>query len=146
MPFFLLVLCLLGFGAVMSLSASSVYATQFYGDPTYFFKRYLLFAFLSIALTVPFVLCAKPAFWRGFGVLLYAATILLLVLVLLIGTVGGGAQRWLVLGPITIQPSELAKTALVLMLALALSKHENSVLSTKRRVAVFVTACCCRVA
>ena len=132
-PFLLLVLCLLGFGAVMSLSASAVYATQLYGDATYFFKRYLLFALLSVALSVPFVLCARPAFWRGFGVLLYALSICLLVLVLLIGTVGGGAQRWLVLGPITVQPSELAKTALVLTLALSMSKHEKRILSTKRR-------------
>ncbi len=132
-PFLILVLCLLVFGAVMSFSASAVYATQFYGDATYFFKRYLLFTVLSAALTVPFVLCAKPAFWRGFGVLLYAASLFLLVLVLLIGTVGGGAQRWLVLGPITIQPSELAKTALVLVLALAMSKHEKEILSTKPR-------------
>ena len=132
-PFLLLVLCLLGFGAVMSLSASAVYATQLYGDATYFFKRYLLFALLSVALSVPFVLCARPAFWRGFGVLLYALSLFLLVLVLLIGTVGGGAQRWLVLGPITVQPSELAKTALVLVLALAMSKHEKSILSTKHR-------------
>ncbi len=56
---------------------------------------------------------------------------------LLIGTVGGGAQRWLVLGPITIQPSELAKTALVLMLALSMSKHEKSVLSTRAHGGAF---------
>ena len=132
-PFLLLVLCLLGFGAVMSLSASAVYATQFYGDATYFFKRYLLFALLSCGLAVPFVLCARPALWRGFGVLLYGASLFLLVLVLLIGTVGGGAQRWLVLGPVTVQPSELAKTALVLMLALVMSKHEKSISCVKRR-------------
>lgn len=133
LPFLLLVLCLLGFGAVMSLSASSVYATQFYGDATYFFKRYVIFALISALLTTPFVLCARPAFWRGFGVLLYGASLFLLVLVLLIGTVGGGAQRWLVLGPITVQPSELAKTALVLVLALAMSKHEKEILSVRRR-------------
>ncbi len=132
-PFLLLVFCLLAFGAVMSLSASAVYATQLYGDATYFFKRYLLFALLAGAATVPFVLCARPAFWRGFGVMLYAASLFLLVLVLLIGTVGGGAQRWLVLGPITVQPSELAKTALVLVLALTMSKHEKEILSTKHR-------------
>ncbi len=128
----LLVLFLLIFGAVMSYSASAVYGEQFYGDSTYFFKRYLLFALLSVALTVPFVLCAKPAFWRLFGVLLYGASIFLLVLVLLIGTVGGGARRWLVLGPLTVQPSEIAKLALVLMLALVLSKHEDKVCSPKR--------------
>lgn len=135
--YLLLVCVLLGFGAVMSFSASAAYATQFYGDSAYFFKRYLLFAALSVLVTAPFVLCAKPAFWRLAGVALYAFSVFLLVLVLLIGTVGGGAQRWLVLGPITIQPSELAKTALVLMLALSMSKHEKSILSARPHAGAF---------
>ena len=54
--YLLLVLILLVFGAVMSFSASSVYGQQFYGDSAYFFKRYLLFAVLSMVLTAPFVL------------------------------------------------------------------------------------------
>ena len=136
--YLLLVLILLVFGAVMSFSASAVYGQQFYGDSAYFFKRYLLFAVLSIALTAPFVLCAKPAFWRLCGVALYGVSIFLLALVLLIGTVGGGAQRWLVLGPITIQPSELAKTALIMMLALSMSKHEKKILSKRERKGAFL--------
>lgn len=132
-----LVCLLLVLGAVMSFSASAVYATQFYGDSAYFFKRYVLFAVLSVAAVFPLVLCAKPAFWRLAGVGLYALSVLLLILVLLIGTVGGGAQRWLVLGPITIQPSELAKTALVLMLALSMSKYERQILSDRPRGGAF---------
>ena len=89
--YLLLVCVLLFFGAVMSFSASAVYAEQFYGDSTYFFKRYLIFAILSAACTAPFVLCTKPAFWRLAGVGLYAISVFLLILVLLIGTVGGGA-------------------------------------------------------
>ncbi len=127
-----LVVCMLVFGAAMSYSASAVYGQQFYGDSTYFFKRYVLFAILSVLATVPCVLFAKPAFWRAFGVVLYGVSLFLLVLVLLIGTVGGGAQRWLVLGPLTIQPSEIAKLALVLVLALVLSRHEQKVVSKKR--------------
>lgn len=128
-----LVFCMLVFGAAMSYSASAVYGLQFYGDSTYFFKRYLVFAAVSVLVTVPCVLFVKPAFWRVFGVCLYGISLFLLVLVLLIGTVGGGAQRWLVLGPLTIQPSEIAKLALVLMLALVLSRHEEKVVSKKRR-------------
>ncbi|MBR7181924.1 MAG: FtsW/RodA/SpoVE family cell cycle protein, partial [Clostridia bacterium] len=135
--FLLLVLCLLVCGTVMSYSASSVYGEQFYGDSTYFLRRYLLFAVLSVAITAPVVLFAKPHFFRVFGVGLYAVSIFLLVLVLLIGTVGGGAQRWLVLGPLTIQPSEVAKLGLVMMLALALSKHEDRILSLKPRGGAF---------
>ena len=129
--FLLCVLLMLVLGAVMSYSASAVYGAQFYGDSLYFLKRYVLFALLSIGATVPFVLCATPYFWRAFGVLLYAASLFLLMLVLVIGTVGGGAQRWLVIGPITIQPSEVTKLALILILALVMSKHEDKISSTK---------------
>lgn len=132
-PVFLcLLLTALVFGAAVSFSASSVYAQEFYGDKLYFFRRYVAFALLSLGVTALFVWRATPEFWRGFGVFLYAGAVFLLVLVLLIGTVGGGARRWLVLGPLTVQPSEIAKPALVLILALVLTRHEKEVTSQKR--------------
>ena len=130
--FLVLVLLMLTAGAVMSFSASAVYGEQFYGDSTYFLKRYVLFAVLAVLLCVPMVMMAKPHFFRVLAVVLYVTSVFLLVLVLLIGTVGGGAQRWLVLGPLTLQPSEVAKLGLVMMLALTLSKHEKQVLSTRK--------------
>lgn len=132
LPFLFLLLLMLSFGALMSYSASTVYGQQFYGDGFYFLKRYLLFAALSAILTAPFILMTAPSFWRGFAVMLYASSVALLVLVLLIGTVGGGAQRWLVIGPLTVQPSEIAKLALILMLALVLTKHEGRVHSKRK--------------
>lgn len=132
-PVFLcLIFTALIFGAAVSYSASSVYGQQFYNDSAYFFKRYVAFALLSLAVTALFVARATPDFWRGFGLFLYAGAVFLLILVLLIGTVGGGAKRWLVLGPITVQPSEIAKPALVMMLALVLTKYEDKVTSKKR--------------
>mgnify|MGYP002737943759 CR=1 FL=1 len=56
-------------------------------------------------------------FWRGIAVPAYLASIGLLVLVDLIGSVGMGAQRWIDIGPIQLQPSELAKISLVILLA-----------------------------
>lgn len=132
MWFMLLVFMLLSFGAVMSYSASSVYAEQYYGDSTYFLWRYILFALIGIAGTVPFVLFARPWFWRLFGVCAYAISVILLLLVLLIGQEGGGAQRWIVIGPVTLQPSEIAKMSVVLTLALFLSKHEKKVTSDQK--------------
>lgn len=141
-PFLCLVLALLCFGAVMSFSASAVYAERVYGDSGYFFWRYVAFAILSALLSIPFVLFTKPAFWRVFAVLLYGMAVFLLLLVLLIGTVGGGAKRWLVLGPLTIQPSEVAKLALVLLLAHVLSKHEARVLAPSRAGGAFRFGVC----
>ena len=112
MWFMLIVLALLCFGAVMSFSASAVYAEQRYGNSTYFLWRYILFAVIAIIGTVPFIMYARPWFWRLFGVCSYAVSVILLLLVLLIGSEGGGAQRWIAIGPITIQPSEVAKMSI----------------------------------
>lgn len=56
-------------------------------------------------------------FWRGVSVFTYVLCLLLLVAVELIGDIGMGAQRWIDIGPVQIQPSELMKIALVLVLA-----------------------------
>ena len=56
-------------------------------------------------------------FWRGISVPAYVCCFLLLVAVELVGEIGMGAQRWIDIGPIRLQPSELMKISLVLLLA-----------------------------
>lgn len=121
------------FGALMNYSASAVYAEQLYGDRTYFLIRYIVFAVISAAIGFFFIKNATIGFWRFFVRIIYGAAIAMLLLVLVIGTVGGGAQRWLKLGPLTIQPSEVAKTAVVMMLAKYLSDHREQVTSTQKK-------------
>jgi rod shape determining protein RodA len=53
---------------------------------------------------------------------IYTVTLLLLILVIFFGKMGGGAQRWLVLGPFRIQPSEIAKLTVIIVLARYYSK------------------------
>ncbi len=125
--FLILCILLLVFGALMNFSASSVYAEQLYGDRYYFLVRYILFAVLSVAAAAWFVMCATREFWYGFAKVIYMIAIGMLLLVLVIGTVGGGAQRWLRIGPLTIQPSEVAKLAVVMMLARFLSDNEGRI-------------------
>ena len=127
--FLLCVALLIVFGAIMSYSASSVFAQNRYGDSSYFFKKYVLYAFLSIIVSVPVVLFMTPRRWKAAGVLMYCGTIVLLLLVLVIGDSGGGAQRWIAIGPITIQPSEIAKMALVMVLALYMAKYQKKITS-----------------
>ena len=75
-------------------------------------KRYA--AGLVLALFITFV----PIWvWRGLSASAYLGTFALLIVVLLAGRDAKGAQRWMELGPITLQPSELMKVALVMMLA-----------------------------
>ena len=130
--FLLYTLVTILFGCLMNYSASAVYAEQMYGESTYFLVRYLLFAVISIAVTAVFVRCATISFWYAFAKWIYIAAVAMLLLVLVIGTVGGGAQRWLRIGPITVQPSEVAKLAVVMMLARYLSDHREEVTSLKK--------------
>ena len=130
MQFLVLVIALIAFGATMCFSASYFYAAQEYGDSFYFFKHYIFFAIVSVAGTALFVIYGTPRFWKMFSMGVYAASIVLLLLVLVIGTSGGGAQRWIQIGPITLQPSEIAKMAVVMMLALYMSHYCREIEST----------------
>jgi rod shape determining protein RodA len=56
-------------------------------------------------------------FWRNVSALAYGVSILLLILVELFGVIGMGAQRWIDIGPLRLQPSELSKITSVMLLA-----------------------------
>jgi rod shape determining protein RodA len=58
-----------------------------------------------------------PKVWLSLAWPIYIAAMLLLVAVDIVGKIGMGAQRWLVLGPLQIQPSEIVKVAVILVLA-----------------------------
>lgn len=129
MWFLLWAMILVCFGAIMSYSASAVYAEQKFDSSTYFLVRYVLFAVAAVAITVPFVAKARPWFWRVFGVATYGVSIILLLAVLVFGASEGEAQRWLDFGFFTVQPSEIAKMAVVMVLALYMSKYEKEITS-----------------
>lgn len=131
-PFLIYCIVLLLFGMLMNYSASSVYAEQMYNDSTYFLVRYAIFSGVSIAFTYFFVKKATLSLIYRASRWVYVATIFMLALVLVIGTVGGGAQRWIRIGPLTVQPSEIAKLAVVLMLSAHLFDNRDKVNSTKK--------------
>ncbi len=110
------VLILVAYGSLMVFSASYAYAEQRYDDKYYFIGRQIIWVFLSIAVMAVASLL-RVEFYERMAFPLYGIVLLLLIAVLVIGQMGNGAQRWISLGPITIQPSEIAKTALVLVLA-----------------------------
>ena len=79
---------------------------------------------LGLALGVMLLVAqVPPARLAGWSVWLYAGGILLLLLVLFFGDVGKGAQRWLDLGVVRFQPSELMKLALPLLIAAYLANR-----------------------
>ncbi|HYY43905.1 MAG TPA: putative lipid II flippase FtsW [Actinomycetota bacterium] len=120
------VLALVLLGLVMILSASSVSSFAKYGSSFLFFKRQLVWAAVGVA---GFLVCARTDYrvWRRLAYPGFLAALLLLLLVEVpgFGVVAGGSARWLQLGPLSFQPSELAKLALVLFAAEALSRKEE---------------------
>jgi len=110
-------------GLVMVLSASSVSAYARYGSSFVFFWRQLAYAAVG---AIALVSTARMRYraWQRLAAPLLAATAALLALVLhpAAGRVAGGSARWLQLGPITVQPSELAKLAVVAFAAAVLSR------------------------
>ena len=132
-PFLLITAALVMFGCVMVYSASSVYAEQYHDDNTYFIARHLVFLLMAVAFTVLIVKFCTPSFWKDFSYILFGVSVILLLLVLVIGSdLGSGAKRWLDFGFITVQPSEIAKLALVLTMARFMSAHEKEILSEHR--------------
>ena len=72
----------------------------------------------GLGLVILFIVAFVPIwFWRSMSGLAYAIAMILLLIVEFFGTVGMGAQRWIDLGFIRLQPSELMKVTLVMMLA-----------------------------
>lgn len=130
-PFLLITAALVLFGCVMIYSASFVFAQKHHNSSTYFILRHIIFLLMSVAFTAVVVKFCTPRFWRDFSYIFYGISIVLLLLVLTpLGTdLNSGARRWIDLKVITLQPSELAKLALVLSLARFMTTREKEVLS-----------------
>jgi cell division protein FtsW len=111
-------------GLVMVLSAGSVSAAQGYGGNSFwYFQRQVLYALVGITLAVALARL-EPRRWRVIGLPLLGVAAVLMAIAArpASGTALYGASRWIDLGPITIQPSEIAKLALVATAATILTK------------------------
>ena len=136
MVFLVILLMLLAFGAVMSFSASYAYASTKYGDSYYFLWRQLLYTFIGMV-AILMVTLIPLKYYRVGTYFIFGVAIILLLLVLFIGTERGGAKRWLEIpGLGSFQPSELAKTALVMMIAMYMAKFGDEVQSKSWKKAV----------
>lgn len=117
-------------GLIMVLSASSVFAYDRYGSSFMFFQRQAIYAAVGV---IALFLTARMRYqaWQRLALPFLLVTVALLILVLhpSAGTIAGGSARWLTLGPANIQPSELAKLALIVFTATVLArkwKHLNA--------------------
>lgn len=111
-------------GVVLSLAASPPVAAKLSLEPFHFFKRHLVFAAPAIALLIGVSLMG-PRQARRFCLALYLAGVSLMIVTLLVGSEIKGAVRWLSLGPIALQPSELVKPAFVVISAWLFSESQK---------------------
>jgi cell division protein FtsW len=121
-PFFALTVALLTIGLVMLFSASYPYALQNYGDSYYFFKRQLIFAVAGFVI----MLLVSKINYKLLKLVerpLLIVTLILLVVVLFYHTNVDDFKRWIPLGPISLQPSDIAKFSLILTLSTYVTKH-----------------------
>ncbi len=113
---------LVAFGLVMVYSATSASAAIGNGDPMSFLKRQAVYALIGVVLMA----CASRFDYHRLRYLappLLLAALVLCTAVLVLGPAINGARRWFVLGPASVQPSELAKLALCLFAAGYLSRR-----------------------
>ena len=133
-PFFIIMLGLMAFGLVMLLSSSyaySYYETDGESSLHFFFREII---FMGLGLTVMYVFSRLD-----YKKLKYFANIALVgswglvLLTIVIGKIEGEGEinRWLDLGPFDIQPSEIAKFAVVLFCATGLDKNHKKMVSTR---------------
>ncbi len=117
-PIFCSAVLLLGVGLLMVTSASMVISEQQFGTPFHFLLRQLIHICIGIVLSL-FALRIDLNQWQRSGFVWLGFSIVLLVLVLVpgIGRHVNGSVRWIYLGPISLQVSELAKFSVILYLA-----------------------------
>lgn len=143
---FAAIIFLLSIGVVMVYSASQVAAFEKLDDTFYYLKKQIIWATIGIFAMVSVM---KVDYWKykKLAVPFLIAAFILLIAVLLpgLGKSVKGAQRWLELGPLRIQPSEIIKLSLVVFMAYGLSRFRDRLSSFSAGIlpflAVLVAAC-----
>ncbi len=125
--FFVLVMILLTAGLLMLFSASYAFALAYFKDSYHFIVKQLGFAAIGFAIMLV-VSRINYQFYRRFAWIIYVISAILLVVLLVLPPMMPGAtqKRWMVIGPINFQPSEIAKFAVILLFSHLIAKNYRS--------------------
>ena len=120
------VLLLLTIGLVMLFSASYAYSYEYYQNSYKFISRQAAFAAVGLCLMF-FISKIDYHFWRKFAwAIFFISTLLLIVLLALPPMVSGmDVKRWIVIGPLNFQPSEIAKFSIILLFSSLIAAHQH---------------------
>ncbi len=128
------ILIILGFFMI----ASSTISMQMHsGGSSFTYIGRHVFAFIIALIFMFLAAYADYNNWKNVSIFLYVFIIIILSLVILFGTAGGGAQRWLRIGFISFQPSEIAKLIIIISLASYLAGRNKKLNSLLDLVPVF---------
>ncbi len=133
-----IIIFLVCFGLVMLYSTSAYKAQATYGDGTYYLKKQAFAT--ALGFSAMFIISRIDYhFWMRFAGLAYIAAFGLCVFVIFKGTESHGQSRWIQIGPLSFQPSEFAKIAVILFLATMISKMPKKMAKFRNIIRVFVT-------
>ena len=124
------VLILFTIGLVMLFSASYAYSYEYYGNSYKFITRQALFGAVGIVIMLG-VSKIDYHFWRRFAWIAYAVTIIMLGVLLVLPPMVDGmdVKRWIVIGPVNFQPSEVAKFAVILLFSSLIAANQKQMKS-----------------
>lgn len=119
---------LLGVGLVMVNSTSYIVAMKRYGNEYFFLKKHVTFVLIGLGM---FIAASRVPYeaWRklAYPILICSIVFLACIYIPGIGFSAGGARRWVRIGLLSFQPSELAKLAVIFFLAYSLSSKAEKI-------------------
>lgn len=136
--FLIIILILLAYGVIMVFSASYPAALQKTGNSLHFISQHVLYVAVGIAAML-LISRIDYRLYRRFAYIIFGVALILLILVAIpgVGRVLNNARRWIYIGPIGFQPSEIMKFAVIVLFSHLIAHYQKRMSTFKQGVLPF---------